>query len=167
MKFIAAVWLTACALAGCDASTRSQAIGAPALDVTENADSAFKAMDHRHGDVVGMDPMAMAHQFEAVPDGGDIVLERGAHDDMGIAQIRLHLLRITRAFERGDFTIPGFVHSTAVPGTSIMAAKRDEITYRVEDLPHGGVIRIRTTDPDAIRAIHSFIEFQVSEHRTK
>lgn len=167
MRLIVTLLFTAGALAGCDASKRSQAIAAPAPDVAENADSAFKAMDHRHGDVVGVDPMAMAHQFEPVPDGGDIVLERGEHADMGIAQIRLHLLRISRAFERGDFTIPGFVHSTAVPGTAIMAAKRDEITYKVEDLPHGGAIRIRTTDPDAIRAIHSFIEFQVSEHRTK
>ncbi|HVF39541.1 MAG TPA: hypothetical protein VM939_06540 [Gemmatimonadaceae bacterium] len=167
MRLISAGAITLMSLAACDAAKRSQAVGAPAPLSAENADSAFKAMDHRHGNVVGMDPLAMAHRFEPVANGGDIVLERDIHADLGITQIRSHLLLISRAFKRGNFTIPGFVHSQTVPGTTIMADKGDLITYTVEDLPHGGAIRIRTSDPEALKAIHSFIAFQIAEHRTK
>ena len=154
------------ALAACDASTRSQGLPSPVAAASNNPDSVFQAMDHRHGDIVGMDPMAMAHQFEALPEGGDIVLERQAHDDFGISQIRLHLLQISRAFKRGNFTIPGFIHAQTVPGAEMMADKSGKIDYIIEDLPSGGAIRIRTSDPEALRAIHSFIAFQIAEHRT-
>lgn len=153
-------------IAACDASKRTQAVGAPEPVTTAEADSAFKAMDKRHGEVVAEDPMALAHQFESQPDGGDIILERQIHDDMGINQIRAHLLLIARSFARGDFAIPGFVHAKPVPGTSVMAERADKITYTVEDLEHGGVVHIRTTDPQALQAIHSFIAFQIAEHRT-
>jgi len=153
-------------LSACDASTRSQGLPSPVTAVSDNPDSVFQAMDHRHGDIVGMDPMAMAHQFEALPEGGDIVLERQAHDDFGISQIRLHLLQISRAFKRGNFTIPGFIHAQTVPGAEMMAEKSGKIDYIIEDLPSGGAIRIRTSDPEALRAIHSFIAFQIAEHRT-
>lgn len=152
-------------LAACDASKRSQGLPTPTPVGIQNGDSAFDAMEHRHGDAVGVDPMAMAHQFAAVPEGGDITLERQAHDDMGITQIRSHLLLISRSFKRGDFTIPGFIHVGEVPGAAAMGERSGEIDYTVEDLPHGGVLRIRTTDARALQAIHSFIAFQIAEHR--
>jgi hypothetical protein len=150
----------------CDAGTRSQAGGALEPVPDPAADSAFKAMDARHGDTVGVDPMALAHQFESTPEGGDIILERGVHDDMGITQIRAHLLLIARSFARGDFAIPGFVHEKPVPGTSVMTLLANRISYSIEDLPHGGTVHIRTEDPEALKAIHSFIAFQIAEHRT-
>ncbi len=166
MRHSIALCLAVTALTACDASTRSQGLPGPTPVTAENADSAFNAMDHRHGEVVGADPLALAHQFEALPEGGSITLERQAHDDMGISQIRLHLLRISRSFKRGDFTLPGFIHAQAVPGAAMMAERSGKIDYVVEDLPHGGVLHIRTTDPEALRAVHTFIAFQIAEHRT-
>lgn len=166
MRHAAACIVALVFIAACDASKRSQAVGAPEPVTAEGADSAFKAMDQRHGDVVAEDPMALAHRFESEPDGGDIILERQIHDDMGINQIRAHLLLIARSFGRGDFALPGFVHQKPVPGTSVMTQLADRITYTVEDLPHGGVVHIRTTDPQALQAVHSFIAFQIAEHRT-
>ncbi len=153
-------------LLACDASKRTPAIGAPEPATSQQSDTAFKAMDIRHGNVVGEDPMALEHQFVAQPDGGDIILERQIHEDMGINQIRAHLLLISRTFARGDFSLPGFVHEKPVPGTVVMAQRAGQITYTVEDLPHGGVVHIRTEDPEALKAIHSFIAFQIAEHRT-
>jgi hypothetical protein len=152
--------------AACDSPKRAPAIGTPEPVSAQQSDSAFKAMDERHAEMIGDDPMALEHQFVQQPDGGDIILERQIHEDMGINQIRAHLLLIARSFSRGDFSLPGFVHEKPVPGTTVMADRADRISYTVEDLEHGGVVHIRTTDPEALKAIHSFIAFQIAEHRT-
>lgn len=151
-------------VAACDAKRVD--VGTPEPATAGQSDTAFKAMDTRHGEVVGTDPMALEHQFVSQPDGGDIILERQIHEDMGINQIRAHLLLISRSFARGDFSLPGFVHEKPVPGTVVMAQRAGQISYTVEDLPHGGVVHIRTEDPEALKAIHSFIAFQIAEHRT-
>ena len=150
--------------AACDAKRVD--VGTPEPATPGQSDTAFKAMDMRHGEVVGTDPMALEHQFVSQPDGGDIILERQIHEDMGINRIRAHLLLISRSFARGDFSLPGFVHEKPVPGTVVMAQRAGQISYTVEDLPHGGVVHIRTEDPEALKAIHSFIAFQIAEHRT-
>jgi len=132
----------------------------------EHSDTAFDAMDHRHGDVVGADPSALAHRFVAVPGGGDVILARKADDSMAVDQIRAHLATIASSFRRGNFAIPGFVHGKSVSGTDVMSRKSDAISYGVDTLPGGGALRMRTDDADALRAIHAFIEFQTREHRT-
>lgn len=167
MRHGAALIVATFLMAGCDAGKRSQAGGALEPVPAQAGDSAFHAMDVRHGQAVGVDPMTLAHQFEATEEGGDIILERDVHDEMGVTQIRAHLLMIARAFARGDFTVPGFVHEKPVPGTSVMSQLKDRIAYSVEDLPHGGVIHMRTEDPEALKAIKSFIAFQIAEHRTE
>ncbi len=135
-------------------------------DTTATPDTAFQAMDHRHGDAVGADPAALSHEFVAVPAGGDVILVRKSDDDMTTGQIRAHLDSIASSFRRGDFAVPGFVHGKPVSGTDVMQAKRQSITYTVDSLPNGGALRIRSRDAEALKAIHSFIEFQVAEHRT-
>ncbi len=66
--------------------------------------------------------------------------------------IRDHLQRIAEAFAAGDFRLPGFVHAQEVPGTAVMAARRGSIVYTADTLPRGGQVRIRTDDPEAVRA---------------
>jgi TusA-related sulfurtransferase len=45
-----------------------------------------------------------------------------------------------------------------------MAARRAQIGYAVESLPRGAALRLRTADPDAVRAIHEFLAFQRQDH---
>jgi hypothetical protein len=113
---------------------------------------------------MGVDQYTSVHQFDALPGGGRIELQRGSDDPEGIAQIRQHLQHITRAFQEGDFSTPAFVHMRDVPGTRVMAEKRSVITYSYADLPRGGEVRMRTDDPEALRAIHQFMAFQRSDH---
>ena len=129
-------------------------------------DTGFAAMQARGADRRGMgvDQSTSVHQFDALPDGGRIELKRAVDDSAGVAQIRAHLREIAAAFKRGDFSIPGFVHQQQVPGTAVMAAKRDVITYAERDLPRGGEVRITTKDPEAIAAIHEFMAFQRQGH---
>jgi len=115
---------------------------------------------------MGVDQYTSIHQFDDMPDGGRIELQRQVDDSLGIEQIRSHLRHIADAFAAGDFRIPAFVHDReAVPGTATMAAKRDVIRYEFRELPRGGEVRITTDDPEALQAVHEFLAFQRADHR--
>ena len=114
---------------------------------------------------MGVDQYTSTHQFDALPNGGRIELQRDVDDTAGVAQIRRHLQEITKAFAVGDFSIPAFVHRQEVPGTKVMAAKRDVISYMYSELPRGGEVRIVTKDPQALEAIREFTAFQRQDHR--
>ena len=139
----------------------------PVAAQAHDHDSAFHAMQARGSTGMGVDQYTSSHQFDPRPDGGRIALERDVDDSVGVAQIRRHLEGIARAFAAGDFRTPMLVHDTAeVPGTRVMAARRDKIRYEFRPLPKGGEIRITTGDVEAIAAIHEFLAFQRREHRT-
>ena len=149
-------------LAACNPSANSSNETASAT----KADSSFKAMDHRHGDVVGADPSSLAHRFVSTASGGDVILDRKAGDTLTIAQIRTHLDEIAKAFSTGDFSTPMMIHEKAADGADVMTRKASVIKYEVESTAAGGTLHITTSDPEALAAIHRFIEFQVREHRT-
>jgi hypothetical protein len=134
---------------------------------TAPEDSAFRAMQARGQDVMGVDQYTSVHRFEAVADGGRIVLQRDRDDSVGVATIRAHLRSIARAFSAGDFTAPAIVHVDAVPGVATMRARRAAIHYAVTNLPRGAALRLRSTEPEAISAIHRFLAYQRKAHRTE
>ena len=128
------------------------------------ADTSYAAMQRRGRTAMGVDQYTSAHRFDDLPDGGRIVLVRDAEDSAGVRVIRAHLASIARQFSTGDFAVPGFVHDTTVPGTAVMRQRRAEISYRLELLPGGGAVVIRTGNAEAVRAVHAFLAFQRSEH---
>ena len=128
-------------------------------------DTTFAGMQTRGRAAMGVDQYTSTHHFDALPDGGRIELQRDADDSAGVATIRAHIRAIAAAFKGGDFSTPAFVHMRMVPGTDVMVAKRARIRYEPRDLPRGAELRIRTTDPEAIAAIHRFMAFQRSDHR--
>jgi hypothetical protein len=65
------------------------------------------------------------------------------------------------------FSIPMFVHGQIPPGVPVMKEKRAEISYSFEVLPSGGKVRIKTANPDALKAIHEFLRFQIVDHQTE
>ena len=116
------------------------------------------------------DVNAMARsEFTPVPKflvaivGGDG--EYDPSDTAAIRTIRAHMHDIESAFRQGNFAAPGLVHAQDVPGTRVMAERRDAITYTASDRPRGAELRIRTSDATAIAAIHQFLGFQRSDHR--
>jgi hypothetical protein len=115
---------------------------------------------------MGVDQYTSFHQFEPLPDGGRISLQRDPRDSAGVSQIRSHMQTIARAFGRGDFALPGLVHARNVPGTAVMAARRSQIRYDADTLAGGGQVRLTTSDPAAIAAIHQFLAFQRQDHHS-
>ena len=139
--------------------------GATADRDSAAADTTFSALQARGATAMGVDQYTSTHVFEALPDGGRIVLQRQQDDPEGTATIRAHLADIATRFGTGDFSIPGFVHAQTVPGTGVMTERASLIGYAVDTLPRGGQVRLTTTDPAAITAIHAFLAFQRHDHR--
>ena len=141
-----------------------QATGSP--PPIPSQDTGFAALQARGKSAMGVDQYTSVHHFDDLRDGGRIELQVAATDTVGVRSIRAHLRSIAEAFTKGDFRTPGFVHAGTVPGTAVMAAQQAHIAYRFNSLPGGGEVRILTTDPDAVRAVHEFLAFQRQQHRS-
>jgi hypothetical protein len=128
-------------------------------------DSAFRALQDRGRTAMGVDQYTSLHRFDPLPDGGRIALLRDSTDAAGVATIRAHLRDISLAFAAGEFAVPGFVHGREVPGTRVMAVRKNAIRYVFHPLPGGGEVRIVTRDSAAVRAVHDFLAFQRMDHR--
>ena len=41
-----------------------------------------------------------------------------------------------------------------------------KISYKYEETKSGGLVRIRTSNPKALKAVHDFLRFQIEENQT-
>jgi hypothetical protein len=119
-------------------------------------------------EVMGFDQHRTTHHFFLFADGGAIdVTVKDSADAKNRDAIRAHLPHIATLFGTGDFEAPMLVHRTTnVPGTSVMAAKNASIRYRYVETANGGRVEIQTTDPEALAAVHAFLKFQITDHKT-
>jgi len=131
----------------------------------KDAPDDFAAMQARGEHVMGVNQYTSAHVFEDLPDGGRVVLDDDTADSAAIATIRAHMRDIAAAFEAGDFSKPFEVHAQTVPGTDVMRARSPAITYEPIDRVWGAQVRIKSSDPVAIAAIHQFLAFQREQHQ--
>jgi hypothetical protein len=123
---------------------------------------------NRRGDVVmGFSHAKTTHHFLLKPGGGVIQVEANdANDAASRDQIRQHLKHIAKKFSEGDFTAPMLIHAQTPPGLPTMRRLKTEIKYEFQTLERGGRIRISTNNPEAIKAIHEFLRFQIKDHQT-
>ena len=47
-----------------------------------------------------------------------------------------------------------------------MQELKGEIKYKFEEIDRGAAVRISTTNPKALKAIHECLRFQINEHKT-
>jgi uncharacterized protein YjhX (UPF0386 family) len=136
--------------------------------------SLMLAAGHHHHDVdqkgdkvMGFPHDKTTHHFRLFADGGAIEVEANeAGDAANRDKIRQHLGHIAHMFAGGDFSAPMLIHSQKVPGTEVMKLRKAEVSYRFEELARGGRVRITTKDKKALAAVHEFLRFQISDHRT-
>lgn len=133
-----------------------------------NALSQHQSDVEKHGDeAMGFPHDKTTHHFRLYSDGGAIeVTVNDSKDSENMQAIRSHLTHIVTMFSDGEFSIPMFVHDQVPPGVPVMKDKRSEISYSFEELSAGGRVRIKTTNPDALKAIHQFLRFQIEDHHT-
>jgi len=126
------------------------------------------AMVESHGDqAMGFPHDKTTHHFRLAEDGGAIeVTANDSRDAANIEAIRMHLAHIAEAFSQGDFTIPMFVHDSIPPGVTTMKLLKDKIRYFYQPVDSGGRVSLVTQDEVARAAVHDFLRFQITDHRT-
>lgn len=126
-----------------------------------------QGMTSRGDSRMGFDHAKTTHHFRLRPDGGVIEVTANSEKDAGsTGAIRMHLAHIARMFADGDFSAPMFIHDQTPPGVPAMQRLQKEIAYRFEEMPRGGRVVITAPNPEAVRAVHDFLRFQIEEHRT-
>lgn len=135
---------------------------------------AQEALDTHHAGVVergdhvmGFSHDKTTHHFRLLNDGGTIeAVANDPADSASRQQIREHLQHIATMFSQGDFNAPMLIHSRTPPGVPAMKKLRNQIQYRVEDVATGARVRVSSSNPKAVAAIHDFLRFQIQDHRT-
>jgi len=129
-------------------------------------------MNSRGAQVMGFDQDKTTHHFLLFADGGAIDISANDKNDgpeelrANRDAIRGHLPHIAKMFGDGDFSNPMLIHGPNVPGTKELAALKTKVTYVYMETDRGGRVNITTTDPDALAALHKFLRFQISDHKT-
>ncbi len=130
-------------------------------------DPHHQAVVERGDHVMGFPHDKATHHFRLYPDGGAIEVESNAAQDIATRdEIRSHFAHIVKMFAAGNFSAPMLIHSQNPPGAETMKKLRDAIHYKLEDTGCGARIRITTRNADAVRGIHAFLRFQISDHQT-
>jgi mono/diheme cytochrome c family protein len=133
----------------------------------QNHDAHHAGVNERGDKVMGFDHDKTAHHFRLKTDGGLIEVEaKDASDTTSRDQIRSHLRHIARKFASGDFTAPMLIHAKTPPGVPVMKQLRSTIRYQFEETERGGRVRVITSNTKALAAVHEFLRFQISDHRT-
>jgi hypothetical protein len=121
----------------------------------------------RGAEAMGFDQDKTTHHFRLSRDGGAIeVTANDRADVVSRDQVRAHLQSIAREFGQGDFGKPMDTHAELPPGVRTMQQRSGALTFRYEELPAGGRVRIAASDATALDAVHVFLRYQIREHAT-
>jgi hypothetical protein len=124
-------------------------------------------MEKRGDQGMGFAQGKTTHHFLLRKDGGAIqVTANSVGDKSSQDEIQMHLRHIAQAFKSGEFNIPMFVHDQTPPGVATMTKLKDQIHYKYETAENGGRVAISSMNAEAVAAIHEFLKFQITEHKT-
>jgi hypothetical protein len=124
-------------------------------------------MTARGDHAMGFDQSKATHHFLLYEDGGAVeITVKDRQDRATLDAVRAHLPHIVQLFAAGDFSVPGFIHDRPVPGTAAMTTNKDRIAYVYEEIVGGGRLRITTRAAAALIAVHEFLRFQITDHKT-
>jgi hypothetical protein len=123
------------------------------------------AMLERGDIAMGFNQSMIHHHFMTTKTGGEImIMSTNMSDTKTVNEIRSHVKDIQYEFSQGNFTKPFYIHSQNVPGTDIMAIKKNLIQYTVKDIKGGSILILSTNDTELLGAIQQFMNFQSSQH---
>jgi hypothetical protein len=116
---------------------------------------------------MGFSQTTTTHHFILTPNGGIVrVTASDPKNTEQIETIQMHMQHIAQMFSEGNFSVPHFVHDQTPPGVPTMKELKEAIRYSAEPLSNGGRIKIQTSSPEGITAVHDFLNFQIKDHET-
>lgn len=123
---------------------------------------------HHQGMVMGFDQEATTHHFHLYEDGGAIDVSVNDPADLkNLTAVRQHLQMLPAHFKAGDFSTPAAVHEgTTVAGAADLSRLKETIDYRYVETERGGRVDVFTSDKEALAAVHAFLRFQITDHKT-
>ena len=117
---------------------------------------------------MGFDQDKTIHHFPITANGGSVEVDaKDAADEASRSAVRMHLKHIAEAFAKGDFSKPLLTHGETPDGVADLQRLKSSIRYKYEETPRGGAVRITTSDPEALKAVHAFLKYQQREHHAK
>ena len=137
------------------------------VNQTTNTTGGFNqtTMLERGNIAMGFNQSMIHHHFMSTTTGGEImIMSENMSDVQTINEIKNHVKDIQYQFSQGNFTKPFYIHAQIVPGTDIMAAKKDLINYSIKDIDGGSVLILTTNDTQLLNAIQQLMNFQSSQH---
>lgn len=115
--------------------------------------------------VMPFDLEATTHVFEPTGSGGvQTVVADDPNDAEQIALVREHLIDEAERFRRGDFGDPAMIHGQEMPGLAVLESSSDSLTVSYREVPAGGEITYRSTEPEVVQALHDWFAAQLSDH---
>jgi hypothetical protein len=136
-------------------------------DPPKSKHDSMESMNERGDKAMGFDHQLTTHHFLLKTNGGVIQIEANDKADTASRdQIRAHMRHIATMFGEGNFSVPMLIHEQNPPGADVMKQLKTGIKYEFGENERGAFIRISTSDPAALKAIHEFLRFQIKEHMT-
>ena len=122
----------------------------------------------KHGEMaMGFSQVKTTHHFQLTASGG--VVEVQTNDPAGTTtrdQIRQHMQGISKAFAQGDFSSPMRTHGKIPPGVPEMQRMKGDLSYKYVETDRRGKVLISAATPEALKAVHEFLRFQIEDHQT-
>ncbi len=130
-------------------------------------DQRMAEVNKQGAEAMGFDQEKTTHHFRLLPEGGVVEVQANDRQDAPTVElIRLHLRQQAKSFAQGDFAAPRHTHGKVPPGVPTMQKLSKEIAYQFKETDRGGELRINSTNPRAVSAVHKFLRFQIEDHRT-
>lgn len=134
---------------------------------TDHARDQHAEMNSRGDHVMGFSHEKTTHHFRLYLDGGSIEVQANDPQDTATRdQIQMHLSHIARMFAEGNFRAPMLIHDQIPPGVPTLERLKAVVSYEFDKTDRGGRVRIITSNPEALNAVHEFLRFQISDHQT-
>jgi len=137
------------------------------LAAAQAATSSESEMNARFSKVLGTDVDKVVQHYYLVKMGGVIELTaKDPNDTATITALRKYLEAQKALYEKGKNDSDAEVHGKIPDGLATMKKMRNDITFYSTETDSGAVLRMFSVNDQARQAVHDFMKFQISEHKT-
>ena len=139
---------------------------APATAIEKASDARINEVAQLGKHVMPFDLNQTLHIFSKIETGGvQQVIAKDPKNDIQIALIREHLIKIASDFKQANFSDPEKIHGKDMPGLEALRnAEIGAITIHYREISDGAEISYISGDAKLVTAIHQWFDAQLRDH---